>query len=119
MPLSEYEKRVLEQMERQLMSDDPKLATTMTEPHAPKSLQKILVTATGVLIGAAILVAGAVIRIPLIGVLGFVVMFVAVMYGIAGDKPETAAEAAAQEKPAKTSGWYESLNDRWDRRQRG
>ena len=31
MPLSEYEQRVLEQMERQLTSDDPRLANTLTQ----------------------------------------------------------------------------------------
>ena len=31
MPLSEYEQRVLEQMERQLASDDPRLANTLTQ----------------------------------------------------------------------------------------
>ena len=36
MPLSEYEQRVLEQMERQLTSDDPRLANTLTQRgHRP------------------------------------------------------------------------------------
>ncbi|MBU4215043.1 MAG: DUF3040 domain-containing protein, partial [Actinobacteria bacterium] len=31
MPLSEYEQRVLEQMERHLSTDDPRLANTLTQ----------------------------------------------------------------------------------------
>ena len=42
MPLSEYEQRVLEQMERQLASDDPRLANTLTQRGRRPVLRYVL-----------------------------------------------------------------------------
>ena len=116
MPLSEYEQRVPEQMSRQLVFDDPKLATTMTEPLPSRSLRRILITAAGVLVGAAILVTGAVTGLPVVGVVGFVVMFGAVMYGFSAEKPAAVSEP---EKTAAASDWQDMFNKRWDDRQSG
>src|SRR5665648_340820 len=77
MPLSEYEQRVLEQMERQLSSDDPKLVHALQ--GAPTGMRRWLLTGAGALAGLSVLVIGAATGNPLVGVLGFVAMFVSVV----------------------------------------
>src|SRR5450759_1080101 len=77
MPLSEYEQRVLEQMERQLSSDDPKLVHALQ--GAPTGMRRWLLTGAGALAGLSVLVVGAATGNPLVGVLGFVAMFVSVV----------------------------------------
>ena len=56
MPLSEHEQRLLEQMERALHAEDPKLASTLQGSRLRRRLrQRLLVAAVGVLAGAGVL----------------------------------------------------------------
>src|SRR5674476_1148311 len=73
MPLSEYEQRVLEQMERQLSSDDPKLVHALQ--GAPTGMRRWLLTGAGALAGLSVLVIGAATGRPLAGVRGSVAVF--------------------------------------------
>jgi hypothetical protein len=129
MPLSEYEQRVLEQMERQLASDDPRLANTLTQRGRRHVLRYVL-AGTGAVVGLLLLVLGAATDRPLLGVLGFVLMFAAVAYVFAaphGRKP--AADGATPEGKARRAGtskgapkgrsrqsFMSRLEERWDRR---
>ena len=82
MPLSEYEQRVLEQMERQLTSDDPRLANTLTQRgHRP--FGRYVIAGVGASVGLLLLVLGAANSLPWLGVIGFVVMFAAVAFAFA------------------------------------
>src|SRR5512133_3848761 len=80
MPLSEYEQRVLEQMERQLTSDDPKLVHTLQ--GGSSSLSRWLLTGVGFLAGLGGLIAGTATGNAVVGVLGFVVMFACVVLAV-------------------------------------
>ena len=62
MPLSEYEQRVLEQMERQLTSDDPKLVNTFQGGSGTRSVRRWLLAGAGVVLGLTLLVVGAVLE---------------------------------------------------------
>lgn len=127
MPLSEYEQRVLEQMERQLTSDDPRLATTLTSSGRKPVLRYIL-GGIGAVLGLLLLVVGAAASLVWLGVLGFVVMFAAV--AVAFTKPRksgpagvvrpdgTTAPRSAPRKPAK-KGFMDRMEERWDRRHDG
>ena len=114
MPLSEYERRVLDQMERQLLDEDPKFATSL-ERHAPRGVGRWLLVALGVLVGLGVLVVGAVIGQTVVGVLGFVVMFVAVAAGLT-PRRQGAAAAPARTPSRPTGGFMKNVEDRWDRR---
>src|SRR3954468_9911507 len=74
-PLSEEELRLLEQMERALVEEDPKFASTLRGTAFRRSARRRAVIA-GVCfaIGVAVLMTGAVARITVLGVAGFVVM---------------------------------------------
>lgn len=75
MPLSEEELRLLEQMERALVEEDPKFASTLRGTAFRRSARRRAVVA-GVFfaIGIAVLMTGAVARITVLGIAGFVVM---------------------------------------------
>lgn len=75
MPLSEEELRLLEQMERALVEDDPKLASTLRGTGAQHGSRRRVVLGGAVLVlGIALLVVGVLMELTVLGVLGFVVM---------------------------------------------
>ncbi|MEV7973096.1 DUF3040 domain-containing protein [Cellulomonas sp. NPDC089187] len=128
MPLSEYEQRVLEQMERQLTSDDPRLATTLTS-SGRKPVWRYVMGGVGALAGLLLLVIGAAASLVWLGVIGFLVMFAAVAVaftkprksgpaGVVRPDGSTAPRPAAARKPAKR-GFMDRMEERWDRRHDG
>ena len=125
MPLSEYEQRVLEQMERQLTSDDPKLVNTF-QGRRPAGLSRWLITGAGALIGLTVLVVGAATSQPLVGVLGFVTMFISVVLAFSPPRRRgpvgVVVDNGVKTRPKRRSGPSTStsfmgrLEQRWDRR---
>lgn len=126
MPLSEYEQRVLEQMERQLASDDPRLANTLTQ-RGRRPVVRYVIAGTGVSVGLLLLVLGAASARPLLGVLGFVLMFASVAYVFAAPHgrrsgPQGVVEGGGKvRKPPAPRGrqrrsLMSRLEERWDRR---
>ncbi len=99
MPLSEHEQRLLEQIERALVDDDPKFASSVrTGDRRLKARRKLQLGALLVLVGLALLI-GGVAQLVLLGFLGFVVMFagaalVVLNYRYATGAPEQTAGAA-------------------------
>jgi len=118
MPLSEYEQRVLEQMERQLSSDDPKLVHALQS--APTGMRRWLLTGAGALAGLSVLVIGAATGNLLVGVLGFVAMFVSVVLAFSPPRrrgPAGAVQPDGSVRRKKSSaGFLERMEHRWDRR---
>ena len=77
MPLSEEELRLLEQMERALVADDPKLASTMRGTSLRASARRrALVAGVVFVVGVVVLMTGAVTQTTIVGIIGFVVMLV-------------------------------------------
>ena len=96
MPLSEEELRLLEQMERALVQDDPKLASTLRGTARQRAAQRRLLLAVGGLcVGIAVLMAGAILQITPVGIVGFVIMLASAVLGLgswqAGVSPRSAA----------------------------
>ncbi len=126
MPLSEYEQRVLEQMERQLTSDDPRLANTLTQRgHRP--FGRYVIAGVGASVGLLLLVLGAANGLPWLGVIGFVVMFAAVAFAFAAPHrgqrsgPQGVVQGDGRVKPATSparqkSSFMSRLEERWERR---
>lgn len=102
MPLSEHEQRLLEQIERALVDDDPKFASSVrTGDRRLKARRKIQLGAVLVVLGLAVLVGGAVARSVPLGVLGFLVAFGGAALGVLNYK---AATGAVEAGPAPTGG---------------
>jgi hypothetical protein len=75
-PLSEHEQRLLEQIERALVDDDPKFASTVRTGDARlKARRKVQLGVLLLIVGLGILILGVVIPQTIVGVLGFLVMF--------------------------------------------
>jgi hypothetical protein len=121
MPLSEQEQRLLEEMERSLYHNDADFVAGGSGRHGRPTYAMIV---TGVLVGivgVATLIAGVGIRVPVVGVLGFVLMFAGVLLALTpprrGSVPRSAATPAADANPGTKGGSFlQNLGDRWDNR---
>lgn len=123
MPLSEYEQRVLEQLENDLGSD-PKLGYAMS--RGQKSRGHLTWAVFGVVAGLGVVLAGAMTQIPLLGIAGFAVMLAAAVWGLTGGKPVSAKKAeprasdaagpAPKPKAKDDKGFMGRVEDRFDRR---
>ena len=83
MPLSEEELRLLEQMERALVAEDPKLASTMRGTTLRATARRRALLAGGVfVIGVAVLMTGAVAKSTVVGIIGFVVMLASAYFAL-------------------------------------
>ena len=83
MPLSEHEQRLLEQIERALVDDDPKFASSVrTGDRRLKARRKLQLGALLVVVGFAVLVGGAVAESVPLGVLGFLIAFGGAALGV-------------------------------------
>jgi hypothetical protein len=95
-PLSEHEQRLLEQIERALVDDDPKFASSVrTGDRRLKARRKLQLGALLVLVGLAVLVAGPVTGSVVLGVIGFLVAFGGVTLGVLNYRSATGAVEAA------------------------
>ena len=92
MPLSEEELRLLEQMERALVAEDPKFASTLRGTTLRRHARRNAFISGGVLVaGVAVLMTGAVMRETVAGIIGFVVMLGSAYVGLTAWKAHTHA----------------------------
>jgi hypothetical protein len=125
-PLSEHERRQLEQIEQALRADDPQFADTIAaaDPRAHYK-RRVLAAALGFVIGVGLLLAGVVVNVIAIAVAGFVVMFACSLWAVTSYRRMTGVTTGRV--PAKGrrsgkqagSGLMERLEERWRRRQAG
>jgi hypothetical protein len=118
MPLSEQEQRLLEEMERNLYQSDADFVSAVGARVGKINYTVVVIGALLVVAGIATLVTGVMLAQPLVGVLGFVIMFTGVL--VATNPPRkatTAASAPSAKKRVKSSSFMEGINDRWEKRQ--
>ena len=134
MPLSEHERRQLEQIEAALRAGDPRFAGAVraADPRVHYR-RRVVAAALGFLVGVGLLLTGVVVNVILVGVAGFVVMLVCTLWAVTsyrrmtgrapakdrglGNKRRTARgrRAGTQSGP----GLMGRLEERWRRRQQG
>jgi len=102
-PLSEEELRLLEQMERALVQEDPKLASTLRGTTFRQSARRRAIFAgVGFAVGVGVLIAGAYYKLIPLGIAGFVIMVGAATMALAALRgPSAATESRAPESPAR------------------
>lgn len=84
MPLSEEELRLLEQMERALVEEDPKLASTLRGTSFRRAARRRAIVAAGCfVIGVVVLMTGAVAQLVAVGIVGFVIMLISATVALA------------------------------------
>jgi hypothetical protein len=135
-PLLEEELRLLEQMERALVEEDPKFASTLRGTSFRRSARRrAIVAGIAFVLGVAILMAGAVLRVSPLGIGGFVVMLLSATVGLtairghahqstSGDPAEEASSLGAAggrrgHHPRRQQSFMDRLEERWRRRREG
>ena len=127
MPLSEQEQRLLEEMERSLYHNDADYVAGAGGRHGKPTYGRVVLGILVGVLGVAILITGVAVRIPVIGVVGFVAMFVGVLLALTPPRstlsraPE-APDADATPRPGNAGGqasggsFLQNLGDKWDNR---
>ncbi len=118
MPLSEYEQRVLDQLERDLGAD-PKLGRSMA--RKPRQRARIVGGAIGVIVGLGIVLVGAVAQIVPVGIAGFALMIAAAMWVIFTPRKHTASAGGrssgqSSKKQAAKEPFMRRVEERLERR---
>ena len=136
MPLSEHERRQLEQIEQALRADDPRFADTVAaaDPRVHYR-RRVIAAALGLVTGVGLLLAGVVINVIPVAVAGFVVMLACSLWAVTsyrrmtgttpGRAPAKGRGAGKQRRAARDrraggqagSGLMGRLEERWRRRQ--
>lgn len=94
MPLSEEELRLLEQMERALVEEDPKLASTLRGTSFRRSARRRAIVAGLVFaVGVAVLMTGAITQLWPVGLVGFVIMLGSATVALGSIRGQQAAGA--------------------------
>ena len=118
MPLSEQEQRLLEEMERSLYHNDADFVSAVSAGRTRPSYSLVV---TGVLIsilGLAVLVTGVVIRQPVVGVLGFAIMFAGVMFAVTPRRSKLGSSAqtdTSPEHPRRGGSFIQNLGERFEK----
>jgi|UniRef100_UPI004049DF89 uncharacterized membrane protein HdeD (DUF308 family) len=123
MALSDREQRLLAEMEEALSADDPRLVSTLSGKSS-KFSASIGIAIVAVISGFAILFAGLIAQLTLIGVGGFVVALVGVILLINGVTKSAAKFGKTGRSPKRarrsfTDGFTKGMEDRWDQRNNG
>ena len=100
MPLSEEELRLLEQMERALVEEDPKFASTLRGTSLRRSARRRAALAGAVfVVGIVVLMTGVISQLYLVGIVGFVIMLVSATVSLTAIR----GQAAVSSEPRSTA----------------
>jgi predicted lipid-binding transport protein (Tim44 family) len=137
-PLSEHERRQLEQIEAALRAGDPRFAEAVRAADPRVHYRRRVIEAVlGLLAGVGLLLAGVVVDVVLVAVAGFVIMLACSMWAVTSARrmtgtatgrapvkdrgPGNRRHAARGRRPGQQagSGLMGRLEERWRRRQQG
>jgi hypothetical protein len=137
-PLSEHERRQLEQIEAALRAGDPRLADAVGAPDPRVYYRgRVIAAALGFLAGVGLLLAGVVVNVILIAVAGFLMMLACSLWAVTsyrrmtgraagrarakGRGPGKKRRAGSGRRAGKQAGpgLMGRLEERWRRRQLG
>lgn len=140
MPLSEYERKMLEELEAQLADEDPSFADTLKPEPVPESasmqlsIRHLVVGLLVSVLGIGVLVGGIAIEQVILGVLGVAILFAGFWY-IAGGmqsgkggKRSTGDRSSHPTDPSpdhgsarepKSGGFMDRQAQMWEKRRRG
>ncbi|HET6211045.1 MAG TPA: DUF3040 domain-containing protein [Jatrophihabitans sp.] len=121
MPLSEYEQRLLDEIEQALYAEDPKFASSVRSARPRNRVRLMLaLSVLGVLIGLAVVLVGLTSNVILVGVLGFVLIVgscVVAASALRGPRQNAAASLSTGQASANRSGNLRTkMEDRMRRR---
>lgn len=116
MPLSEREEKLLAQMEKALLADDPRLVSALTGAPTKSSRRNLGLAVALFFAGFAGVLAGVFSKTAPISWVGFIVSLTGASILANGLKAKVSALASGQRpsKPVK-KGFKERMEDRWDK----
>src|SRR5262249_43337135 len=137
-PLSDHERRQLEQIEAALRAGDPRFAGAVraADPRVHYR-RRVIAAALGFLVGVGLLLAGVVVNVVLIAVAGFLVLLACTLWAVTsyrrmtgsspGRAPGNNRGSGSKRRAARVrrrgtqvgTGLMGRLEERWRRRQRG
>ena len=136
MPLSEHEQRLLDEMERNLYQNDADFVAHISQtPRHKPAYRAIVLGVLVAVVGVAALILGVAVRLPVVGIVGFLLMFAGVLFAITPGRRrsrEALFDAQGTASPAGngatpngrgrqkgSSEFMDRLGERWDKRQDG
>ena len=123
MPLSEQEQRLLDEMERNLYQNDADFVATVGARRGRLNYRGIVLGVVVVVLGIAALIVGVAMRQPVVGIIGFVVMFAGVLIAFTPARADSTVRSSGSTAPSaapkarRSGGFMDAINDRWERRQ--
>ena len=112
MPLSDREKRLLEEMEAALLTEDPRLVSALSATPVSPSRNRIMVGAGLVLLGLVTLFGGLIAQVTPVGILGFIIALSGVITAISSISPQL----RGPNKPRTRTNLSARLEQRWENR---
>ncbi|MDN5688851.1 MAG: DUF3040 domain-containing protein [Brachybacterium sp.] len=99
MPLSDHEQKMLDEMERQLFADDPRLARAFAPTKSRRrSGRRIAIGLGGVVVGLGVLILAVSLPAIWLGVIAFIGMLAGAVYAV------TTPSSSSQEGPSDSGG---------------
>ena len=110
MPLSDHEKRMLQEMEAALMTEDPRLVSALSGEVKRIGKNRIMLGLGLVALGILVLFAGLIAKLTPVGVLGFLIALAGLISALSSlGKPSGPKGKRANSLSAR-------LEQRWDKR---
>jgi Protein of unknown function (DUF3040) len=130
MPLSEHEQRILAEIERRLLEDDPKFAQQVSSSFKAHLARRMKLAVLGFVAGILVVLSGVVVtQNPVLALVGFVLMVGSILFFVqalrrraVADRPQSGGAKPAQQRRARATGrsgmdsWWERMNERWRQR---
>jgi len=132
MPLSEHEQRILAEIERRLLEEDPKFAHQVGSSFRAHLGRRLKLAVAGFILGLVVVISSTFLENVAVGVAGFVIMlacvflFVRTMHRRAtverpvNGPPPAGGPGAAASSPRRQAGpkggidaWWGRMTDRW------
>lgn len=129
MPLSEHEQRILAEIERRLLEEDPKFAQQVSVTFKAHLARRMKFAVLGFVVGLAVVLLGiAAVGNAVVSFLGFAVMVGSILLffqsmrrrAVAERSPQLPVAAVRQRQDRRAAGgldgWWNRLNERWRQR---
>lgn len=133
MALSEHEQRLLDELERNLYSEQADVLPTATEQAPSVSTRNVVLAILAAAAGLAVIIVAVTLRIVPLGIAAFAMMAIGVALalgsggrtgadGASSANDQTRSEQSGPSGPPRAeqrSSFMNRLDERWERRQRG
>lgn len=120
MPLSEQEQRLLDEMERNLYQHDVDFVATLSGRRGKPNYTWIVLGSLLGILGVIVVLVGISTRLPLVGLIGFVMILGGVLLALARRrKPDAADITNGASAVDRKQGFMDRMNERWDKREDG